>query len=302
MAPIYDRFMDDYRILDSQNRPVQDTFSHTMMWLENPGCILQPGHFQLPVDLRTHGIMKPGLYMTIVLEGKGQSYTRDGPEKVRYSKNSLLGMAVREPTPCSGEAPIGPIRAVGVVFPFSSLAALGLEDEFHNLFAATERPLVVFDVKAPPRVQAIAEEILSPALNGAPGKLLMRAQAMEILARSLEALRYTELSKPIDSKRARIQLAKDMMDVDLQLPWTVAELAQRVGISRRSLSMTFQSTYGVSVITYLRVKRLEIAREAIVFQNMTVMEASALVGYSSPENFATAFRKHFGSVPSAFRK
>ena len=45
----------------------------------------------------------------------------------------------------------------------------------------------------------------------------------------------------------------------------------------------------------------EVAREALVYQNMTVTEAADLVGYTNPANFATAFRKHFGSVPSLHR-
>lgn len=302
MPHLYDRFMEQYRILDSENRPVEDTFSQSMIWLENPGCVLQPGDFQLPIDLRTHGIMKPGLYMSIVLEGIGESCTRDGPEKVQYSENKLLGMAMREPTSCSGEAPRGPIRAVGVAFPLSSFKALGLEQEFLDLFKATDRPVLAFSVQAPPRIQAIATEILSPTLDGPAGKLLMSAQATEILARGMFALRHNvELANPVDSKRARLQVAKDMMDADLRYQWSIAELARRAGSSRRSFNLRFRAAYGMSAIDYLRIRRLEIAREALVYQNMTVTEAADLVGYTNPANFATAYRKHFGLVPSLCR-
>ncbi|TKT72291.1 helix-turn-helix domain-containing protein [Afipia massiliensis] len=302
MTNLFNLIVDDYRILDSENRPVEDTFSQSMIWLDNPGCVLQPGNFQLPGDLRTHGIMKPGLYMTIVLEGTGESCTNDGPERVRYSENQLLGMAIREPTPCSGEAPRGPIRAVGIAFPRTSITALGLEQEFVDLFRTAERPVLVFSVQAPPRIQAIAAEILSPTLDGPAGKLLMSAQATEVLARGMHALRRNaELGTPVDNKRARLQVAKDMMDADLRYPWSIAELAHRAGTSRRSFNLRFRAAYGVSAIDYLRTRRLEIAREALVYQNMTVTEAADLVGYTNPANFATAFRKHFGSVPSLYR-
>lgn len=302
MTSLFNLIVDDYRILDSENRPVEDTFSQSMIWLDNPGCLLQPGNFQLSADLRTHGIMKPGLYMTIVLEGTGESCTNDGPERVRYAQNQLLGMAIREPTPCSGEAPRGPIRAVGIAFPRTSIVALGLEQEFVDLFKATERPVLVFSVQAPPRIQAIAAEILSPTLEGPVGKLLMSAQATEVLARGMFALRHSvELSSPVDNKRARLQVAKDMMDADLRYPWSIAELARRAGSSRRSFNLRFRAAYGVSAIDYLRARRLEVAREALVYQNMTVTEAADLVGYTNPANFATAFRKHFGSVPSLYR-
>lgn len=302
MTNLFDLIVDDYRILDSENRPVADTFSQSLIWLDNPGCLVQPGNFQLPTDLRTHGIMKPGLYMTIVLEGTGESCANDGPERVRYSENQLLGMAIREPTPCSGEAPRGPVRAVGIAFPRASITALGLEQEFVELFRTTERPVLVFSVQAPPRIQAIATEILSPALDGTAGKLLMSAQATEVLARGMHALRRNaELDSPVDNKRARLQVAKDMMDADLRYPWSISELARRAGTSRRSFNLRFRAAYGVSAIDYLRTRRLEVAREALVYQNMTVTEAADLVGYTNPANFATAFRKHFGSVPSLHR-
>jgi AraC-like DNA-binding protein len=302
MTSLFNLIVDDYRILDSENRPVEDTFSESLIWLDNPGCVLQPGVFQLPADLRTHGTMKPGLYMTIVLEGTGESYTNDGPERVRYSQNRLLGMAVREPTPCSGEAPRGPIRAVGLAFPRTSLTALGLEQEFRGLFRATERPVLVFSVQAPPRIQAIALEILSPALDGPAGKLLMGAQATEMLARGMVALRHNvEMTGPVDHRRARLQIAKDMMDADLRHPWSIAELARRAGSSRRSFNLRFRAAYGMSAIDYLRARRLEVAREALLYQNVTVTEAADLVGYTNPANFATAFRKHFGTVPSLCR-
>lgn len=302
MTELFNLIIDDFRILDRENRPVEDVYSRNMIWLDNPGCILQPGNYQLPADVRTHGIMKPGLYMTLVLEGTGESYACDGPEKIRYAENKLVGMAIREPTPCSGEALGGQIRAVGVAFPYASITALGFEQEFLDLFRTTERPVLAFSVQAPPRIQAIAAEILSPSLDGQAAKLLMSAQATEILARGMFALHHNlELSNPVDHKRARLQAAKDMMDADLRYPWSIAELARRAGSSRRSFNLRFRAAYGVSAIDYLRTRRLEVAREALVYQNMTVTEAADLVGYTNPANFATAFRKHFGSVPSLYR-
>jgi len=52
MPQLYDRFIDQYQILDRENRPVEDTFSERMIWLDSPGCVLHAGDFQLPADLR----------------------------------------------------------------------------------------------------------------------------------------------------------------------------------------------------------------------------------------------------------
>jgi AraC-like DNA-binding protein len=92
-----------------------------------------------------------------------------------------------------------------------------------------------------------------------------------------------------------------MVDADLRYPWSIAELARRAGLSRRSFNIRFRAAYGMSAIDYLRVSRLDAAKEALVYRQFSVAEAAYHVGYSSPANFATAFRKRFGFAPSRCR-
>lgn len=303
MTHIYDRIFENYRILDAENRPIEDTYSGLAFWLEPPGCVVQRSDFSLPADLHSDGIVKPGLFLSIVLEGSGRGGTSDGIDTHSYCDKQMLAMAVREPTPCNGEAAGGShIRAVGVAFPFPSIQRLGLEHEFVELFSMTERPVLSMSLPATPRVQALAAEMLSPTIEGQPGQLLLKAQATELLARSLFALRHhADIDPPCGNKRARLQSVKELMDANPSYPWSVAELARRAGASRRTFNIQFRAVYGVSANDYLRDKRLGLAREALVHQNLTVTEAAYVAGYSSPANFATAFRKFFGAAPSAYR-
>ena len=52
----------------------------------------------------------------------------------------------------------------------------------------------------------------------------------------------------------------------------------------------------------MRNVRLERAFTALGRGEATVQEASAIAGYTSPANFATAFRRRFGIVPTAVRR
>lgn len=303
MSHIYDRIFEDYRIVDGENRPVEDTWSEFAQWLESPGCVFQRNDFHLPFDVRTEGIIKPGLFLSIVLDGCGEGGARDPSMRIQYSENRMLAMAVREPTPCGGDAPRGAyIRAAGVAFPLASIIRLDLEREFRALFDSTDQPIYVASLSAPPRIQAIATEMLSPMVNGQAGELLLRAQATELLARAMHALHHhVKFEPPVDQRRLRLQMAKHLMDSDLRHPWSVAELANRAGSSRRSFNLRFRAVYGSSAIDYLRTRRLEAAREALIYQNLSVAAAADLVGYTNPANFATAFRKHFGTAPSLCR-
>lgn len=303
MTHVYDRIFENYRVLDAENQPIEDTYSRLAFWLEPPGCVVQRSDFALPADLHSDGIVKPGLFLSIVLEGTGRGGTSDGIDRYHYNDNQMIAMAVRAPTPCNGDAPGGShIRAVGVAFPLPSIHRLGLEREFVELFSTTERPVLSMNLPATPRVQALATEMLSPTIKGQAGQLLLKAQATELLARSLCALRHhTAIDPPAGNKRVRLQSVKDLMDADPRHPWSIAELARRAGSSRRTFNIQFRAVYGVNANDYLRNKRLGLAREALVHQNLSVTEAAYVAGYSSPANFATAFRKYFGAAPSAYR-
>src|SRR5687768_17057679 len=116
--------------------------------------------------------------------------------------------------------------------------------------------------KAPPRIQAVASEMLAPTIEGHAGQLLLGAQAME---RSLFVLRHQlELDGPIGHRRDRLQVVRESMVANLGHPWSIAELADIAGFSRRIFERQFRAAYGVSAADYLRGLRLEAAKEALV--------------------------------------
>jgi len=174
-----------------------------------------------------------------------------------------------------------------------------LADQFLELFGPQSPNVFVASLKASPRVKAIAVEMISPAAQGRVGELLLSSHATEILARIMLTLRGNEQIGPVpDQKRLRLQSVGDLIKSDLRHPWTIAELARHAGLGRRSFSAKFHRMYGLSASDYLRTNRLAAAREALLHQGLSVTEAAYAVGYTNPANFSTAFRRHFGYVPS----
>jgi AraC-like DNA-binding protein len=303
-AHVYHRVFEQFRIVDSDDLPLSDQFAVAARWLDNPGCVFQSNNFLLAKPVRTEGIIKAGLFITVVLKGAGQGGPRRGSNRFRYADNTITVMALREPTSCAGAAPRGAhMRAAGLAFPRASLDRLGLRQDFLDLFAVDGGATTFLtSLKASPRILAMTAEMLSPTLDGAAGELLLSAYATEILARVISAVRQRAgngLSG--DRRQRRLQSLKDRIDADLRHPWSIAELARHAGISRRSLNIQFRHAFGVGASEYLRTRRLETARDAIVQQGLSVSEAAWLAGYGNPANFATAFRKHFGHVPSRCR-
>ena len=300
MPHIYDHIFEKFCVVESGDSSVVDQFADQAQWLSSPGCLFQRNNLVLGSRIRTEGIIKAGLFISVVLKGAGSGRPRHGASQISYSDNSVVVMALKESTLWDGDAPRGAhMQAVGVAFPMSSLERLGLRDDFLELFGTEQRKVFVTSLTAWPRIKAVAMEMISPVAEGRAAELLLSAHATEILARAMLALRGDkEVGLVSDQKRLRLQAVGDLIRSDLRHPWTIAELARHAGLGRRTFNAQFHRMYGVSASDYLRKIRLASAREAMLHEGLSVTEAAYSVGYGNSANFSTAFRKHFGYVPS----
>src|SRR5262245_7875332 len=93
LPDIYHRIFEQFHIVDSQDDSfVRDVARHAQ-WLEVPGCVFQRNNFVLDCEVRTEGVIKPGLFLTVVLKGTGSGGPRKGTQRFRYSNNSIAVLA-----------------------------------------------------------------------------------------------------------------------------------------------------------------------------------------------------------------
>lgn len=85
-------------------------------------------------------------------------------------------------------------------------------------------------------------------------------------------------------------------------PWTIAEVAARIGTSRANLSRRFTDVVGEGVITYLTRWRLGLAADLLVEPGRSIGEVAAQVGYGSPFALSTAFKRQYGVSPDHHRR
>lgn len=83
--------------------------------------------------------------------------------------------------------------------------------------------------------------------------------------------------------------------------WTVASLADAVGVSRAALARRFTDLVGASPIAFLTTYRLSLAADLLAEPDATVGRVGRQVGYGSPFTFSTAFKRHFGVAPQEYR-
>ena len=84
-------------------------------------------------------------------------------------------------------------------------------------------------------------------------------------------------------------------------PWTIAELARRVGVSRSVLAERFRHFLGVPPMAYLTRWRLQLGAQLLTSTPHSVAQIAAEVGYESEPAFNRAFKREFGSPPARFR-
>ncbi len=69
-------------------------------------------------------------------------------------------------------------------------------------------------------------------------------------------------------------------------------------MSVTNMQSSFKQAYGMTVMDYIRERRLVAARDALGREGLSIAQAAHLAGYTSPQNFSTAFKRQFGISPS----
>lgn len=94
----------------------------------------------------------------------------------------------------------------------------------------------------------------------------------------------------------------EAVDADLARSWTLGDLARLAGLGPEQLRRLCLRHLGASPVAHLASLRLRRAAALLAAGGRGVGEVAALVGYGDAFAFSTAFRRHHGRPPSAFRR
>ncbi|MFJ9871320.1 cupin domain-containing protein [Streptomyces sp. NPDC101165] len=99
----------------------------------------------------------------------------------------------------------------------------------------------------------------------------------------------------------QVAAAISLLHEDPAQPWTVEELAHRVGVSRATLSRRFTDLVGEPPLAYLTHWRLELAGRRLRDTADALPAVARSVGYTSVSAFSRAFTRQWGTPPSRHR-
>jgi AraC-like DNA-binding protein len=162
--------------------------------------------------------------------------------------------------------------------------------------------------KTTPAMAGTIRQILNCPFQGFTKRIYLQAKVLELLALQMAVfapidrsvslgLKSQTIDSPSERLRQRIRAAADILVENLDAPPAISDLAQRVGVSERTLQRGFQSVFGMTVFGYLTDRRmLQAARW--MRSSKSVADVANLVGDSNPGHFAAAFKRKFGITPT----
>jgi len=99
----------------------------------------------------------------------------------------------------------------------------------------------------------------------------------------------------------RIGLAISLIHKSPSSKWTVASLADHVGMSRSSFAQKFNKLVGETPLTYLTKWRIELSSKLLKESNQKLIAVATAVGYDSDTAFSKIFKKHKKMAPGEYR-
>ncbi len=128
--------------------------------------------------------------------------------------------------------------------------------------------------------------------------ILLQEEKIKIRWAQTEEQPNLSVDKPLSFTEQIQQIIQENLSDEY---FTVEKMAEILMISRIQLFRKLKNTTGKSPSLLLKEARFEKSRFLLQSTDQTIAEIAYSVGYSDPNNFSTAYKKHFKTSPSAER-
>lgn len=187
--------------------------------------------------------------------------------------------------------------------------AVSNETTRYNAFYSTLRSLVA-QLWQP---ILVAREINSPTDDSAEGVIQQRVdnqlsvdvaylRLLQLLTGAIDAAPHSDTAPPVFDTEATFMKMITYIDAHYTEAISLADMARLGGYSESYASQFFKRQLGISFKEYLLRMRLRAAAVNLVNSEENVVAIAHNCGFSDVKAFNVAFRKHFNSTPSQYRK
>lgn len=113
---------------------------------------------------------------------------------------------------------------------------------------------------------------------------------------------FIEYPMPAKQAASRLATLLDWVRGHLAEKHTVASVAERALMSRRTFTRQFKQLTGMSFISWLLAERLTYAQHLLASTEKQIDHIAEQAGFGSTESFRVHFRRYFGITPVTWRK
>jgi AraC-like DNA-binding protein len=186
---------------------------------------------------------------------------------------------------------------------------LTCDKELSRVFLAGLPPIVKLNIRADPSGQWFEDTFrysVDHAEAAGPGSAAVVAKLSEVLfvealRRYIAQLPKTQTGWLAGTRDGEVGKALALLHREPARPWTIATLANEVGVSRSVLAERFRHYLSDTPIGYLTRWRLQLAAQLLTSTSKGMAEVAGDVGYESEPSFNRAFKREFGVPPARYR-
>lgn len=177
-----------------------------------------------------------------------------------------------------------------------------MDSFLNNIQKNSSTALAKNEIKISAKIFSVIEDIKNCFYRGLTRKIYMESKIYELIALSHHNLDIEKQSRNLASDDIdKIKFAAQLIRENIDNPFTIVELARKVGVNQTKLKEGFKTVFGDTVFGYLQEIRMNKARHFLTDTSLSIQEISLLSGYQNVSNFSIAFKRIFGYPPTKLR-
>jgi transcriptional regulator GlxA family with amidase domain len=146
----------------------------------------------------------------------------------------------------------------------------------------------------------LALYLIARYLGPASAQAVARFQLLEWHSDGQAAFKV--FNPPTDHGDAPVLAAQRWIAENAQIANPIEEMADRVGLSTRTLARRFKQATGQSPVAYVQRVRVELAKRSLETGSEPIEEISWTVGYEDSASFRRLFKRLTGLTPGEYRR
>ncbi len=103
-----------------------------------------------------------------------------------------------------------------------------------------------------------------------------------------------------DKRHSIVSKIKKYIDVNLDKPLTVQQIAGTLYLSPKYIGIVFKKEMGMGILQYQKAKKMEMALVYLKSGEYSVTEISLLLGFKNVNYFSNTFKEYYGLSPANF--